>query len=313
MQADSYASLKPDFDTTLRVAAEFCARDWRTFFYEPSALFTHSGSVYATGAFLDVTHKDHISDYEVVERAVLNLATSQIIMLRQNPPVDIAYITSTHLLSLIAHKVYITNNPIAIRNYPEKIIPLYFASFIPETVIVLSPDYIENAESFVAKNQYIIAKPLYGFGGKGVQLINSHSLEERLELVLDFVMQNNEVVLQKFIPNVSLGDKRIIMIDGEPTYAMLRVPKEGDFLANVISGGSMYPTDITSKELPICHAISSFLKKNDILIAGLDIIDGFLTEVNITSPTGIVGLEKIHNVNITSGLVDIMCKRAEQM
>ena len=218
----------------------------------------------------------------------LNLAKDfDVIHFRPNPPVDMNYLTMLYQLETIKDKVLIANCPVSIINFPEKILPLKFAEFMAPTIITKQANEVKD---FLSVHKEIIVKPIYDFGGNGVHKISKSNSKD-----IDTIIAKAEcpVIAQKYIPKVTEGDKRIILIDGKVVGAFLRVPKKGTYLANTVHGSSVRATKLTAKEEKLCKILRPFLLQNDILTCGLDIIGGFLTEINITS---VGGFQHIYNL-----------------
>jgi glutathione synthase len=221
-----------------------------------------------------------------------------VIHFRPNPPVDMAYLTNLYLLNTIKHKTLIINNPEAIIKFPEKIFPLEFYEFMPPTLITSSKAELER---FCAQHQEIVIKPLYNFGGNGVARYNNSNISE-----FSFGDSTIPITAQKFLPNVEKGDKRVLLIDGEVEGAFMRVPQKGEFRANTIHGSSLGATELTDQEIKLCKKLDPYLKDNGIIICGLDLIDGYLTEINITSPAGFRFTKEVYGANPEKKLWDII-------
>ncbi len=231
----------------------------------------------------------------------IDLRKMDVVLFRPNPPVDMAYLTTLFLLRTIENDVLILNRPSSVIELPEKIFPLYFKEFTPPTLI--SSDAAE-IKRFAAKHKQIVVKPLYDYGGHGII---------KLKKGEKFTHKSNvPLVAQRFITNVTKGDKRVLFIDGRVVASVVRLPKPGSFIANNSAGGTVHKTTLTAREKKICAKLSPIFKKNDIMIAGIDLIDGMLTEINITSPTGFKWAEELSNFDAKSFLLDKIearCKR----
>ena len=293
-QMDPIEDVDINADSTFRLAEEAQNRGHDLYFYTPNDLTFNRGKVAAKVHSINLKRKigDHVN-FGAVE--LLELSEFDVIWLRQDPPFDMGYITNTHLLDLIGQKTLIVNNPFWVRNLPEKLLVLEFPDLIPETVI--SRD-LEEIKEFKREFKDIIVKPLYGNGGAGVFRLkeddkNLTSLHE-----LFFNMSSEPLIAQAFLPDVRNGDKRIILVDGSPVGAIYRVPKAGEIRSNMHVGGKAEPAKLSQRDREICRAIGPTLKSKGQVFVGIDIIGDYLTEINVTSPTGIQELERFDNVNI---------------
>jgi len=231
----------------------------------------------------------------------VHLAEMDVVLMRQDPPFDMAYITATHLLEHIHPKTLVVNNPAAVRNAPEKLLVTHFPELMPPTMIAWDRGAIKD---FRKLHQDIIVKPLFGNGGIGVFRIKPD--DENLGSLLDmfFGASREPLMVQRYEPAVRLGDKRIILIDGEPLGAVNRIPAEGDSRSNMHAGGRPAPATLTPRELEICAAIGPTLKKEGLLFTGIDVIGGYLTEINVTSPTGLQQIARFDGTNLAGAIWD---------
>ncbi|MGY9052121.1 MAG: glutathione synthase, partial [Rhodobacterales bacterium] len=225
----------------------------------------------------------------------VNLADWDVVWLRQDPPFDMGYITNTHLLDMIHPDTLVVNDPQWVRNYPEKLLVLKFPELTPPTTIARD---IKTLKVFKDKYKDIILKPLYGNGGAGVFRLdkNDKNLNSLHELFMD--INNEPLIAQKFLPDVSLGDKRVILVDGKPIGAINRVPAKGETRSNMHVGGRPEKVALNERDIEICAAIGPLLKEKGQVFVGIDVIGGNLTEINVTSPTGIQELEGFDNINV---------------
>ena len=281
-------------DSTFRLAEEAQNRGHDLYVYTPNDLTFNRGKIIAKVRSISLKRKigDHVN-FGAVE--LLALSEFDVIWLRQDPPFDMGYITNTHLLDLIGQKTLIVNNPFWVRNLPEKLLVLEFPDLIPETVI--SRD-LEEIKRFKNEFKDIIIKPLYGNGGAGIFRLreddkNLNSLHE-----LFSNMSSEPLIAQAFLPDVKKGDKRIILVDGEPVGAINRVPKAGETRSNMHVGGKAEPAKLSQRDREICRSIGPILKNKGQVFVGIDVIGDYLTEINVTSPTGIQELERFDKVNI---------------
>ena len=281
-------------DSTFRLAEEAQNRGHDLYVYTPNDLTFNRGKIIAKVRSISLKRKigDHVN-FSAVE--LLALSEFDVIWLRQDPPFDMGYITNTHLLDLIGQKTLIVNNPFWVRNLPEKLLVLEFPDLIPETVI--SRD-LEEIKRFKNEFKDIIIKPLYGNGGAGIFRLreDDKNLTSLHELFSN--MSSEPLIAQAFLPDVKKGDKRIILVDGEPVGAINRVPKAGETRSNMHVGGKAEPAKLSQRDREICRSIGPILKNKGQVFVGIDVIGDYLTEINVTSPTGIQELERFDKVNI---------------
>jgi glutathione synthase len=293
-QMDPIEDVDINADSTFRLAEEAQNRGHDLYVYTPNDLTFNRGKIIAKVRSISLKRKigDHVN-FGAVE--LLALSEFDVIWLRQDPPFDMGYITNTHLLDLIGQKTLIVNNPFWVRNLPEKLLVLEFPDLIPETVI--SRD-LEEIKRFKNEFKDIIIKPLYGNGGAGIFRLreDDKNLTSLHELFSN--MSSEPLIAQAFLPDVKKGDKRIILVDGEPVGAINRVPKAGETRSNMHVGGKAEPAKLSQRDREICRSIGPILKNKGQLFVGIDVIGDYLTEINVTSPTGIQELERFDKVNI---------------
>lgn len=294
IQMDPIEPIDINADSTFRIMEEAQARGHELFYYTPDQLAFEEGVVTATGWRVTVRREEG-NHFTKGEKAKINLSDWDVVWLRQDPPFDMGYITTTHLLDMIHPDTLVVNDPQWVRNYPEKLLVLSFPDLTPPTTIARD---IEILKAFKEKHNDIILKPLYGNGGAGVFRLgpddkNLNSLHEL------FVGINNEpLIAQKFLPDVSKGDKRVILVDGEPVGAINRVPAKGETRSNMHVGGRPEKVALDERDLEICAAIGPLLREKGQVFVGIDVIGGNLTEINVTSPTGIQELERFDGINV---------------
>ena len=294
IQMDPIDHVNIDADSTFRIAEEAQARGHSLFYYTPDHLSYREGKVCARGWPLTV-RREKGNHFTLGEQTDVDLQDFDVVWLRQDPPFDMGYITTTHILDMIHPDTLVVNNPFWVRNYPEKMLVLAFPDLTPPTMIARD---FATLKSFKAEHGDIILKPLYGNGGAGVFRldVNDRNLASLHEL---FVGINREpLIAQKFLPDVSNGDKRIILVDGEPVGAINRVPAAGETRSNMHVGGRPEKVGLTDRDLEICAAIGPLLCEKGQIFVGIDVIGDYLTEINVTSPTGIQELERFDGVNI---------------
>lgn len=292
-QMDPIQSVNIDADSTFRIAEEAQARGHELFFYTPDHLAFQEGKVTARGQYFTVqrVQGQHVDLGDVQE---VDLSDFDVVWLRQDPPFDMHYITTTHLLDLIHPNTLVVNDPFWVRNYPEKLLVLTFPDLTPPTTIARD---LETIKAFKAKHGDVILKPLYGNGGAGVFRLdqNDRNLASLHEVFTGF--SREPLIVQKFLPDVSNGDKRVILVDGEPIGAINRVPAKGETRSNMHVGGRPEKVGLTERDLEICAAIGPLLRGKGQIFVGIDVIGDYLTEINVTSPTGIQELERFDGIN----------------
>ena len=296
IQMDPIGSIDINADSTFRVALEAQARGHRLFYYHVEDLVWRQGRVMATGHDLEVrpVRGDH---YSLGERRTVDLSEWDVVLLRQDPPFDMSYITNTHLLETIHPQTLVVNDPFWVRNCPEKILVLEFLDLMPPTMVARSLDQIRE---FRAEHGDIIIKPLYGNGGAGVfKLPEADSNLAALHEIFTQISRE-PMMVQKFVPEVSAGDKRVIIIDGEVVGAINRVPQPGETRSNMHVGGRPEKIELSDRDREICDRLGPLLKERGLIFTGIDVIGRSLTEINVTSPTGIQELERFDGVNVAA-------------
>ena len=281
-------------DSTFRLAEEAQARGHELFYYTPDHLAYQEGRLTATGWPLRVQRV--AGDHAILgPKTEVDLADFDVIWLRQDPPFDMHYITTTHLLDRVHPDTLVVNDPFWVRNYPEKLLVLDFPDLIPSTTIARD---LATIKAFKARHGDVILKPLYGNGGAGVFRLDAQdrNLSSLHELFTSF--SREPLIVQKFLPAVSQGDKRVILIDGHPVGAINRIPAKGEARSNMHVGGRPEKVDLTERDLEICARIGPILREKGQIFVGIDVIGDYLTEINVTSPTGIQELERFDEVNI---------------
>ncbi|GAA4215547.1 glutathione synthase [Sagittula marina] len=293
-QMDSINGVNINADSTFRLAEEAQARGHELFYYGPDQLAFDEGRITATGHWMTV---QRVAEAPAIlgERVTLDLADMDVIWLRQDPPFDMHYITTTHLLERLKGKALVVNDPFWVRNFPEKLLVLGFEGFTPPTMIARD---LEAIKRFRVKHGDIILKPLYGNGGAGVFRLtqDDRNLSSLHELFTGF--SREPLIVQKYLPDVTKGDKRVILVDGKPVGAINRVPAEGEVRSNMHVGGRPEKVELTERDLEICAAIGPTLRDNGQIFVGIDVIGDWLTEINVTSPTGIQELERFDGINV---------------
>ena len=296
IQMDPIGLINIEADSTFRLAEEAQARGHSLFYYTPDKLAFQEGRVTALGWPLTVQRVkgDH---FTLGDEAEVDLADYDVVWLRQDPPFDMGYITTTHILELLKPGTLVVNDPFWVRNYPEKLLVLRFPDLTPPTAIARD---LHTLRAFREKHGDIILKPLYGNGGAGVfkLALADGNLAALFEM---FAGINREpLIVQKFLPAVIKGDKRVILVDGEPVGAINRVPATGETRSNLHVGGRAEKIALTDRDREICARIGPLLREKGQIFVGIDIIGDYLTEINLTSPTGMQELERFDGVNIAA-------------
>jgi glutathione synthase len=260
----------------------------------------HDGEVSAGVQPLAV--RDKAGDHHTLgEARVVELASFDVVLLRQDPPFDLAYITSTHMLERIQPKTLVVNDPAAVRNAPEKVFVTEFPDLMPPTLVTRD---LAAIKKFRAEHGDIVMKPLYGKGGEAVFRLAAEDLNFGSLYDLFAVTFREQWVVQKFLPGVRAGDKRILLVDGEFAGAVNRVPAPDDLRSNMVRGGTPTETELSDRERKICERLGPALRERDLLFVGIDVIDGYLTEINVTSPTGIRSVKNFGGPDVAAMIWD---------
>ncbi len=299
-QMDPIERIRIAGDSTFALLLEAQARGHRLLYYTPDRLRLNGKRVEAMAEPLAV--KDIEGDHARLGKASLvDLATVDVVLLRQDPPFDLAYIATTHILEFIQPKTLVVNDPSGVRGAPEKLFVMDFPELMPPTLIARDKAAID---AFRAEHGEVVMKPLYGYGGAavfkvGVQDPNFGSLFDLFSATF-----GEPWVIQKFLPAVAQGDKRIILVEGEAKGVINRVPSGDDIRSNMVRGGAAKETDLTERERAICSTIGPELRKRGLLFVGIDVIDGYLTEINVTSPTGIRAVKRLGGPDLAVAIWD---------
>lgn len=299
-QMDPIQSVDIDADSTFRLAEEAQTRGHELFYYGPDQLAYQEGRITARGHDMTV---QRVAGAPAVlgEEREIDLSERDVVWLRQDPPFDMHYITSTHLLDRLGPETLVVNDPFWVRNFPEKLLVLDFPDLTPPTTIARD---LETIRAFKRRHGDIILKPLYGNGGAGVFRLdeNDRNLGALYELFTGF--SREPLIVQKFLPEVRNGDKRVILVDGEPVGAINRIPAAGETRSNMHVGGRPEPTGLTDRDREICARIGPLLREKGQVFVGIDVIGDYLTEINVTSPTGIQELERFDGINVAARIWD---------
>ena len=306
IQMDPIAGIDIDADSTFALALEAQRRGHRLFYYLPTDLSFRDGRVLAFARPLAV-RRERGNHFTLGETADLDLGKdADVVLLRQDPPFDLAYITTTHILELIHPQTLVVNDPAEVRNAPEKLLMLRFPDLLPPTLITRDR---ARVRAFRAEFGDIIVKPLYGNGGAGVFHLKPE--DDNLNALLEMFegLSREPLMVQRYLPAVRQGDKRIILVDGEPAGVLLRVPQAGEARSNLHVGGKGVKASLTARDRWICAAIGPTLREKGLVFVGIDVIGDWLTEINVTSPTGIQEIGRFDGISIEATIWDAIERR----
>lgn len=305
LQMDPVENVSIEGDSTFRLGLEAQERGHRLFQYTVEQLSYAEGHIRVKGRPITLRREtgNHVTFGDEVE---VDLTEFDVVWLRQDPPFDMSYITNTHLLDRVRNEVLVVNDPFWVRNSPEKLLVLDFPDLTPPTLITRD---IAQIREFRAKHGDIIVKPLYGNGGAGVFHLRPEDPNLSSLMEIFTAISREPVIAQKYLPAVVKGDKRVILVDGEPVGAINRVPATGEARSNMHVGGRPEKIGLTERERDICAIIGPVLREKGLLFTGIDVIDGWLTEINVTSPTGIQELERFDGTNAAALIWDAVERR----
>ncbi|MBX9822818.1 glutathione synthase [Afipia birgiae] len=307
VQMDPIARINIRGDSTFALLLEAQRRGHALSYYTPEKLSLKGEQLVATVHPLTVRDQDG-DHFTLGDATRVDLESFDVILLRQDPPFDLAYVTTTHFLERIHPKTLVVNNPASVRNAPEKIFVMEFADLMPPTLISRDKDEIN---AFRAEHGDVVMKPLYGHGGAAVFRITPNDMNFGSLYDMFSVTFREPWVIQRFLPEVKHGDKRIILVDGEFAGAVNRVPAADDLRSNMVRGGAAQSTDLSPREREICTRLGPALRERGLLFVGIDVIDGHLTEINVTSPTGIRAIARLGGPDVAAIIWDaIAAKRA---
>ncbi len=291
IQMDKIESIDYKFDTSFLIGYEAQQRNYDIFYYNPNDLIIENDNVQARGFYLQLKLDENDYFQYISEKTNVDLKNFNFIFMRQDPPFDMNYITSTYILDLLPDTTKVINNPTSVRNATEKLFTFNFKEFMPPTIVTRN---IKDIYKFLNNFGEIITKPLYGNGGVGIHRFNKKNFNpDILKQYLDL-----PIMIQKYIKEIDLGDRRIILIDGEYCGSVARIPKDDDIKANFHAGGIPHKTDLVFRDKEIIDILGPNLRKNDLFFVGIDIIGNYLTEINVTSPTGIKQINTLNNVSL---------------
>ena len=291
VQGNHPSKLNPATDTSVFLAHEIQSKKYKIFYYDPKNLSVINSKVIAKGFFIEFNYKKK-KFFKILKRQSLNLSLCKYILIRQDPPFNLEYISATYILDTIRNKVKIINNPTSIRNISEKLYSVKYQKFMPSTIFSQNIDEIKK---FFKKHKKVILKPIHSFSGNDIHLLNKFDPK----LIKKFIKQHDHIMCQKYLPKISKGDKRVFLINGKVCGAISRVPKKGSFLSNMSKGAKPINIKLTKLEYRISKLIAKDLKKEDIYFAGIDFIDQKLNgDINVTSPTGLKTLFDLSGINL---------------
>ena len=280
IQGDSPSMLNPETDTSIFLANEIQNKRYKIFYYEPKNLSIINSKVVAKGYFIKINYNKR-KFFEILKKKTLELVKCNFILIRQNPPFNLEYISTTYILDSIKTKVKIINDPTSIRSISEKLYSSRYKKYMPYTIFTQN---INEIKAFFKKNKKVILKPIHGYSGNDIHLLTRF----KSNLVKRFIKKNGHIMCQKFLPKINKGDKRVFVINGKLCGVISRIPKKGSFLSNMSKGAKVINTKLTKVEKQISNLIAKDLKKENIFFAGIDLIDQKLNgDINVTSPTGI--------------------------
>ncbi|NVJ70501.1 MAG: glutathione synthase [Alphaproteobacteria bacterium] len=307
VQMDPIEDINFDGDSSFVMALEAQDRGYSLWHYLPEDLYFDEGKVLAHARPMTLK-RDRNDHYELGASETIDLRDMDVVLMRQDPPFDMAYITATHLLDLVHPDTLVVNNPAEVRNAPEKLFVTDFPDLMPPTMITRRE---EDVKAFRERYGDIIVKPLYGNGGAGVFHVKPD--DPNLSSLLEFfrLSSREPMMVQKFLPEVVRGDKRIILVDGEPVGAINRVPAQGEIRSNMVVGGRAEKSDLTPREQEICDRIGPALREKGLIFVGIDVIGDWLTEINVTSPTGLQAVNRFDNVKLEADIWDAIEKRIQ--
>jgi glutathione synthase len=291
VQGNNPSKLNPVTDTSVFLAHEIQNKNYKIFYYDPKDLSVINSKVIAAGFFIEFNYKNK-KFFKIIKKQKLNLTKCKFILIRQDPPFNLEYISATYILDTIKDDVKILNNPTSIRNVSEKLYSVKFQKYMANTIFTQNIDEIKH---FFKKHKKVILKPIHSYSGNDIHLLSKFNLK----LVKQFIKKHDHIMCQKFIPKISKGDKRVFLINGKVCGAISRVPKKGSFLSNMSKGAKPTNIKLTKIETKVSKLIAKDLKKQNIFFAGIDFIDQKLNgDINVTSPTGLKTLYDLSEINL---------------
>ena len=308
IQMDPLEKINPKEDSTFVIAQEAQRRGYKLFHYSPKDISLKNNTIIAKGCYFKIINQGK-KIFKKQKKISINLNQFHCVLVRQDPPFNMEYITATYFLEMLNQKVLVVNNPTEIRNNPEKLSMFNFKNLIPDTLI--SEDLTE-IQNFIKKYKFTILKPLYGNGGEGIEKVTKGSLKNKTIIQSMIKKYKGAIIAQKFIKEISQGDRRIILIDGEYVGSVARIPKKGSIKANFHAGGSAQRSGLVFKDRKICSKLKPYLKKKGLFFTGIDAIGNYLTEINVTSPTGMQEINRLDNTRLEKIFWDKLEKKIKK-
>ena len=291
IQGNHPSRLNPLTDTSIFLAHEIQKKKYKIFYYEPRDLSVIKNKVIAKGFFIKFNYNKK-KFYKILKKQILDLSNCKFLLIRQDPPFNLEYISTTYILDILKNKIKIINNPTSIRNISEKLYSAKYLKFMPSTIFTQN---IEEIKKFFKVHKKIIIKPIHSFGGNDIHLLNKFNLK----FIKSFIKKHDHIVCQKYLSRITRGDKRVFLINGEITGVISRIPKQGSFLSNMSKGARPIASKLTKIEKKISKLIAIDMKKENIFFAGIDFIDQKLNgDINVTSPTGLKTLYDLTKINL---------------
>ena len=302
IQGDPIHLINKKTDTTLLLALEAQRRSYKIYYYETKNLTFFKNRVYAFSQEVEF-NENKKKFYSIKNSRIFDLSKASFVFMRQNPPYNMDYITATFLLERVSKKTKVINDPFAVRNMPEKLYSIEFLKFMPPTIFSNNMDEIKK---FQNKYKKVVIKPTHGYGGKNIFFVNETTGKNK---IIKYLKKQEHVMVQKFLPQIRRGDKRIFIIDGKVKGAIKRIPKKNSIVSNLGQGGKAVKTVLTKNEFLIAKKIASNLKKRKILFAGIDLISNYLTgDINVTSPTGLKNFKDLTGIDLAIDFWDYLEK-----
>ena len=291
IQGNHPSKLNPLTDTSVFLANEIQKKNYKIFYYDPKNLSVINSKVIASGFFIKFNYKNK-KFFKILRKQRLDLSKCKFVLIRQDPPFNLEYISATYILDIIKDKVKILNNPTSIRNISEKLYSVKYQKYMPNTIFTQN---INEIKKFFKVNKKVILKPIHSFSGNDIHLLRKYDAR----LIDKFIKKHDHIMCQRFLPKISKGDKRVFLINGKVSGAISRVPKKGSFLSNMSKGAKPINIELTKTEYKISKIIAKDLKKENIFFAGIDFIDQKLNgDINVTSPTGLKSLFDLSGINL---------------
>ena len=291
IQGNHPLKLNPITDTSVFLANEVQSKNYKIFYYDPKDLSVINSKVIASGFFIKFNYKNK-KFFKILKKQKLDLSKCKFILIRQDPPFNLEYISATYILDTIKNKVKILNNPTSIRNISEKLYSVKYQKYMPNTIFTQN---INEIKKFFKLNKKVILKPIHSYSGNDIHLLNKFDAK----LINKFIKKHDHIMCQRFLPKISKGDKRVFLINGKVCGAISRVPKKGSFLSNMSKGAKPINIKLTKTENKISEIIAKDLKNENIFFAGIDFIDQKLNgDINVTSPTGLKSLFDLSGINL---------------